>query len=100
MTEFIYDNAKNASINHIFPKLNCDYHLHVFLKHDVDSRSGSKSTEKLSNELEELIVICQENLYYAYGLQKQAYDKDIKPGSYVPCNEIWLNSKYLKTKRN
>ena len=29
------------------------------------------------------MIICQENLHYAQELQKQAYDKWVKPRSYV-----------------
>ena len=46
------------------------------------------------------MIVCRENLYYAQELQKQAYNKGIKPRSYAPNNKIWLNSKYIKTKQN
>ena len=46
-----------------------------------------------------MIVYC-ENLHYAKELQKQAHNKEIKPRSYAPGKKIWLNSKYIKTKRN
>ena len=46
------------------------------------------------------MTICQQNLYHAKKLQKQGHNKEVKPQSYVPGEKIWLNSKYLKTKRN
>ena len=46
------------------------------------------------------MIVCQENLYHAQKLQKQAHDKGIKPWSYVLSNKVWLNSKYIKTKCN
>ena len=46
------------------------------------------------------MVVCQENLYYAQELQKRAHDKGIKSRSNTPSNKVWLNSKYIKTKRN
>ena len=46
------------------------------------------------------MIVCRENLYYAQELQKQAHDKGVKPQSYAPGKKVWLNSKYIKTKRN
>ena len=46
------------------------------------------------------MIICQENFYHAQKLQKQAYNKGVKPKSYAPSNKVWLNSKYIKTKQN
>ena len=71
-----------------------------FFEKNTDSRSQSKTTDKLSVELQKLMTICQEKLYYAYKLWKQAYNKGIKPRSYALSNNIWLNSKYIKTKQN
>ena len=46
------------------------------------------------------MTVCQENLYHTQELQKQAHNKDVKPGSYVPSDKVWLNSKCIKTKCN
>ena len=67
---------------------------------DVDSRSQSKSADELSAELRELMIVCRENLHHAQELQKRAHDKGVKPRSYAPGKKVWLNSKYIKTKRN
>ena len=67
---------------------------------DVDPCSQPKSADKLSAELRELIIVFRENLYHAQELQKRAYDKGVKPWSYAPGKKVWLNSKYIKTKRN
>ena len=99
MAEFAYNIAKNASIGHTLFKLNCGYHFWMLYKEDVDSRFQSKLADKLSAELRELIIVCRETLYYAQKLQKQAYDKGVKPRSYATGEKIWLNSKYMKTKR-
>ena len=69
-------------------------------KEDVNSRSQSKSTDELSAELRELMIVCRENLYHAQELQKRAHDKRVKSWSYVFGEKVWLNSKYIKTKRN
>ena len=67
---------------------------------EVDPRSKSKSVDKLSAKQRELMIVCQENLHHAQELQKRAYNKSVKPRSYVPSDKVWLNSKYIKTKQN
>ena len=69
-------------------------------KEEVDYRFKSKLADKLSAKLRELMIVCQENLHHAQELQNQAYDKGVKPWSYALGNKVWLNSKYIKTKRN
>ena len=46
------------------------------------------------------MTVCQENLHHAQELQKQTHNKGVKPRSYAPGDKVWLNSKYIKTKRN
>ena len=46
------------------------------------------------------MIVYQENLYHAQEHQKCAHDKGVKPRSYVSGEKVWLNSKYIKTKRN
>ena len=100
MAEFTYNNAKNASTGHTSFELNCGYHPRMSYEEDVDPRSQSKSADKLSAELRELMIVCRENLYHAQELQKRAHDKEVKPRSYSPGEKVWLNSKYIKTKCN
>ncbi len=49
-------------------------------------------------ELQELMIIYRENLYYTQKFQKKAYDKVVKPKSYIFGNKVWLNNRYIKTK--
>ena len=100
MAEFVYNNAKNVSTGHTPFELNCGYHPRMSYKENIDPRSQSKSAEELSAELRKLMIICWENLHHAQELQKQDYDKRVKPQSYAPGNKVWLNSKYIKTKHN
>ena len=46
------------------------------------------------------MVVCRENLYHTQELQKRAHNKGVKPRSYAPGKKVWLNSKFIKTKRN
>ncbi len=100
MAEFAYNNAKNASTSHTPFELNCGYHPKVFFEEDVDSRSRSCSVNELAEELRELMEVCYQNLLHAQKLQKKAHDKGVKSRSYAPGENVWLNSKYIKTKRN
>ena len=98
--EFAYNNAKNTITGHTFFELNYGYYSRMLYKEDVNSRSQSKSADKLSKELRELMIICWKNLYHAQELQKWAYNKGVKPRSYAPGKKVWLNSKYIKAKCN
>ncbi len=100
MAEFAYNNAKNASTSHTPFELNCGYHLRVSFEKDIDPRSRSRSANELAEELRKLMEICCQNLLYAEELQKRADDKGVKSRSYAPGEKVWLNSKYIKTKRN
>ena len=87
MAKFAYNNTKNASTGHTPFKLNYDYYPCIFFEEDTNSRSWSKSTDKLLAELQDLITICQENLQHAQKLQKQAHNKGVKPNQIKP--EAW-----------
>ena len=100
MAKFAYNNAKNASTGYTPFELNCGYHPCVSYEEDLDSHSKSRTAEELFSGLQELITVCQQNLHHVQDLQKQAHDKGVKPRSYAPGEKVWLNSKYLKTKRN
>ena len=62
MTEFAYNNAKNASTGYTPFGLNYGYHPRMSYKEDVNFQSKSKSADKLSAELRELMIVCWENL--------------------------------------
>ena len=100
MAEFAYNNTKNASTGHMPCELNCGYYPRMSYKEDVDLRSQSKSANELSTKLRELMIVCRENLHHAQEFQKRGHDKGVKPWSYALGNKVWLNSKYIKTKRN
>ena len=100
MAEFAYNNSKNASRGHTPFELNRSYYPRMSYKKKVDPRSQSKSANKLSEKLRELIIVCCKNLYHTQELQKQADDKGVKSRSYISGEKIWLNSKFIKTKWN
>ena len=100
MVEFAYNNAKNASTGYTFFELNCGFHPRISYKEDVDPCSRSKTVDQLANELQILMSMCRENLQLAQELQKRYYEKYAKPKSYISGEKVWLNSKYIKTKKN
>ena len=100
MAEFAHNDAKNASTGHTLFELNCGFHPWASYKEVVDPRSKSKAADKLATQLRELTTICRESIQHAQELQKQYHDKHVKPRSYTPGEKVWLNSKYIKTKRN
>ncbi len=100
MAEFTYNNAKNTSTGHTPFELNCDYHPRVSFEEDVDSSSRSRLANELAEELKELMEVCCQNLLHAQELKKKAHEKGVKSCSYTPGKKFWLNSKYIKTKRN
>ena len=88
IAEFAYNNAKNASTGYTPFELNCRYYPQVSYKKDLDPHSYLKTVEKLSSELQNLMAACQQNLHHAQKLQKQAYNKSVKPWSYAPGNKV------------
>ena len=68
MAEFVYNNAKNASTGHTSFELNCGYQPRMSYEEEVNPRSKSKSANKLSAELRELMFVCQENLHHTQEL--------------------------------
>ncbi len=100
MAEFTYNNVKNTSTGHTSFELNCGFHLQAFYNKDVDPHSQLKLADELATELRKLMAICRENLQHTQGLQKRYHNKYAKLRSYAPDNKVWLNSKYIKTKRN
>ena len=100
MAEFAYNNAKHASTRYTPFEFNCKYHLRISYKKDIDPRSKSKAADELNKELRNLMAACRKNPQNAQKLQKRAYDKGTKPRSYALGEKVWLNSNYIKTKRN
>ena len=57
MTEFAYNNAKNASTGYMLFELNYGYHPWMSYEEKVNSSSNSKLADKLSMELRELMIV-------------------------------------------
>ena len=100
MAEFAYNNAKYANTGYTFFELNCEYHIPVSHKKNVDPFSWSKAANELTEELRNPMAACKEKLQDTQKLQKRAHNKGTKPKSYAPSEKVWLNDKYIKTKRN
>ena len=68
MTEFAYNNAKNINTSHTLFKLNYGYHFCMLYEKEVDSRFQSKSADKFSEKLKELIIVFCKNLHHTQEL--------------------------------
>ena len=88
MAKFAYNNAKNTSIDFISFKLNCDYHLRISYKKEVNSYFKSQLADKLLVELRKLIIVYQENLHHTQKLQKQVHNKEVKPQCYSLGDQV------------
>ena len=58
MAKVAYKNAKNLSNDYLSFKLNCGYYPYVSFKENTDPRSESKSVDKLSAELQDMMIVC------------------------------------------
>lgn len=62
--EFVYNNAKDASMSHISFELNRSYHPRLSYKKDVDSYFKSWSADKIATVLYKLIFVYKDNPQY------------------------------------
>ena len=100
MAKFAYNNANNSSTGLTPFELNCGYYPQMLYKEDVEFHSQFKLSDKLLAKPRELIIVWRKDLHYTQKLQKQAYNKRVQPRSYTSGEKVWLNSKYINTKRN
>ncbi len=64
MAKFTYNNTQNPSIGHTLFEFNCEYHFRISFKDEINPRLRSRFTNKLAEELRELMKICYQNLLY------------------------------------
>ena len=100
IAEFAYNNPKHISMGYTPIELNCGYYPPVSYEKDVNPYPGSTSANELTKELRNLMAIYKKNLQHAQKLQKKAHNNGTKPRNYALGKNVWLNSKYIKTKYN
>lgn len=71
MTEFAYNNAKNANTGHTPFKLNCGYHPHVSLEKKIDTWSRSRVIDQIAAKLRVLMTMRKKNLQHAQKLKRK-----------------------------
>lgn len=96
MADFAFKNSKNDCTDHTMFELNCGHYLWIFFKDKCNIHFESSSVNGLDIKQKELMNIYHQNLLYTQDLQKQAYDKGVKPWSYAPSEKIGFNSKHIK----
>ena len=65
MSEFVYNNAKNASTGHTPFELNYAYNPRILFEKDVNLCLRFCFVDKLAEELRKLIEVYCKNLFYA-----------------------------------
>ena len=88
IAELAYNNATHACTGYTLFELNCEYHLCISYKEDVNSCSRSKAADDLTEELRNLMAACRKNLQHTQKLQKRAHDKKTKLKSYAPGEKV------------
>ena len=63
MVKFAYNNTNNARTGHMPFKLNYGYHFWVSYEKNINLCSKSNLEDKLLAKLQEMIIICQNNLH-------------------------------------
>lgn len=61
IAKFAYNNMKNISTIHTFFELYFSYHSRASYEKYVNSRSQSKSADKIAIEVQKLILVCKNN---------------------------------------
>lgn len=46
------------------------------------------------------MLVCCNIIFYIQNLQKQVYNKGVKPKIYTFDDKVWMNSKYIKIKQS
>lgn len=64
LVKYIYNNIKNANIDHILFELNCKYYSYVFLQKNTNSSSKFGLAIELTKQLRNLLLIYQQNIIY------------------------------------
>lgn len=59
-------------------ELNGSYHSCIFLENKTNSYFESCSINKSPKRPKNLVLICQQNLFYAQKLKKKVHNKDVK----------------------
>ena len=68
MTEFVYNNTKDTSIQYTSFGLYYRYQPRISYKKNVNPQSRSKRANELTKKLRNLMAICRENLQYTQEL--------------------------------
>ncbi len=98
--EFAYNNAKN-SVTGISPfEANLGYSPRMSWDEDIDPKSRSQAAVDNAKHLFTLMGVCKDAILTAQQSQAEYANKHRKSRDYKAGDLVWLNTKYLKTKRN
>ncbi len=98
--EFAYNNAKNSTTGMSPFEANLGYSPRMSWDEDIDPRSRSKAAVENAKHLFTLMGVCKDAILTAQQSQAEYADKHRKSRDYKVGDSVWLNTKYIRTKRN
>ncbi len=98
--EFAYNNAKNSTIGMSPFEANLGYEPRMSWDEDIDPKSRSRAAVDNANHLFTLIGVCKDAILAAQQSQEEYANRHRKSRDYKVGDRVWLNTKYIRTKRN
>ena len=99
VAEFSYNNAKHATTSTSPFEANLGYRPRMSWDEEIDPRKRSKCAVEEAKHLTNLIRQCRENIAEAQLTQVRYYDRMHQERLYKLGKKVWLNGKYINTKR-
>lgn len=81
-------SLQNVSICWIVIELHCGYHLCNLFENNINFCPKFYLINYLAIKLDDLIIICENNLLNTQKPRKQSNDKEVKSHSYAPNEKI------------
>ena len=100
MTEFVYNNSINASINCSSFEVNLNFFSRMSFEKFFDFRAKSVLVKQHAVHFSKLIEMFQKVLSHAQIKQKKYADVRMKFMKYAIDDHVWLRNKNIRTKRN
>lgn len=72
----------------MFYKLNESYYPHMFFEKNTNFYSYFNITKKLAVKVYKLLIFYFQNFYHAQKLEKQVFNKGVKPKSYALNDKV------------
>lgn len=100
VAEFAYNNARNSTTGISPFEANLGYSPRMSWDEDVDPKSRSRAAVDNAKHLATLMGVCKEAILAAQETQATYANRHRKSREYSVGDYVWLNTKYIRTKRN